>query len=73
MTETLLVLIGDTTAGVVTRSQAGKLHFTYDDDYRVRPGATPLSVSMPIQVRSPGNTHRPGLRGGSSLRTTGTP
>jgi serine/threonine-protein kinase HipA len=50
--ETLLVLMGDTTAGVLTRSQAGRLNFTYDDDYRVRPDATPLSVSIPLQVRS---------------------
>lgn len=52
MTETLLVLIGDTQAGVVTRSQAGRLRFAYDDDYRIRTVATPLSVSMPVQVRS---------------------
>lgn len=52
MTDTLLVLIGDTTAGFVTRSQAGRLRFTYDDAYQVASGATPLSVSMPIQIRS---------------------
>lgn len=52
MIETLLVLMGDTTAGVLTRSQAGRLNFTYDDDYRAHRGATPLSVSMPLQVRS---------------------
>lgn len=52
MTETLLVLLGDTTAGMVTRSQANRLTFTYDDAYRIRPDATPISVSMPIQVRS---------------------
>ena len=55
MTETLVVALGTTVAGTLTREPRG-LRFDYDDAYRQRPGATPLSVSMPLQVR----THRAG-------------
>ena len=39
-------------AGTITRLPGGKLRFDYDEDYRSQPSATPLSVSMPIQVQS---------------------
>jgi serine/threonine-protein kinase HipA len=50
VTDRLLVLIGDRVAGELTRT--GSTHaFTYDDAYRSRPEPTPLSLSMPVQVR----------------------
>ena len=52
MSDSLIVLLDDATVGTLTRLREGKLRFDYDDDYRVRPGVTALSVSMPIQVRS---------------------
>ena len=52
MNDSLVVLLNRTIAGVVTRLPAGRLRFDYDDSYRNLPNATPLSVSMPVQVRS---------------------
>jgi serine/threonine-protein kinase HipA len=52
MTDTLVVLIEDVVAGVVTRLAGGRLRFDYEEEYRERPEATPLSVSMPSVVRS---------------------
>ncbi|MGH3274282.1 MAG: HipA N-terminal domain-containing protein [Streptosporangiaceae bacterium] len=52
MSDSLIVLLGRTTAGTVTRLRGGQLRFDYDDEYRLRPGVTPLSVSMPTQIRS---------------------
>jgi serine/threonine-protein kinase HipA len=52
MSGSLVVLLDDTTAGTLTRLRGGHLRFDYDDHYRVRPGLTPLSVSMPTQIRS---------------------
>lgn len=51
-TNTLVVIFDDAVAGTVTRLRGGRLRFDYDDDYRRRPDPTPLSVSMPVQVRS---------------------
>jgi len=52
MTDTLVVVLDDSVAGTVTRVAHGRLRFDYDDAYRNRPGATPLSVSMPVEVGS---------------------
>lgn len=52
MTDSLLVVLDDAIAGSLVRLKGGKLRFDYSDDYRDRPGATPLSLSMPTQVRS---------------------
>ena len=52
MTDSLLVILDDTVAGTIVRLQGGRLRFDYSDEYRERPGATPLSLSMPIQIRS---------------------
>ncbi len=52
MTETLAVLLDDAVAGVITRLDQGRLRFDYDDEYRQRPAATPLSVSMPPSIRT---------------------
>ena len=46
------MLLGDHHAGSITRLSGGKLTFEYADDYSRIDGATPLSVSMPIQVKS---------------------
>lgn len=52
MTDSLVVILDDTIAGTLTRLPGGRLRFDYADDYREGPNATPLSVSMPTQVRS---------------------
>ena len=52
MTDSLVVVLDDDVAGTITRLARGRLRFDYDDDYRRRPQATPLSVSMPTQVAS---------------------
>jgi serine/threonine-protein kinase HipA len=52
MTDSLLVVLDDAIAGSLTRLAGGKLRFDYHDEYRDRTSATPLSISMPIQVRS---------------------
>jgi serine/threonine-protein kinase HipA len=52
MTDTLVVVLDDAVAGTLTRLRGGRLRFDYDDDYRQRANATPLSVSMPTQVRT---------------------
>ena len=50
MSEPLAVVLGDTVAGHLTRLTNGRLRFEYEDAYRALPGATPLSVSMPLAV-----------------------
>ena len=52
MSESLAVLLDDRVAGTLTRLPGGRLSFEYDDRYRERPDAVPLSLSMPVQVRS---------------------
>jgi len=52
MTDTLTVLLGSQVAGTLTRAKSGKLTFVYDDAYRGAEAPTPLSVSMPPQIRS---------------------
>ena len=52
MSDSLVVLVGDAIAGTVTRLRGERLRFDYDDEYRGRAEATPLSVSMPTQVKS---------------------
>ena len=52
MTEPLIVILGDVIAGSITQLPGGRLRFDYDDAYMSRPDATPLSVSMPVQVPS---------------------
>jgi len=52
MTDTLLVILDDVVAGTLTRLSGGRLRFDYDASYQERSGPTPLSLSMPAQVRS---------------------
>ncbi|MCY4102462.1 MAG: type II toxin-antitoxin system HipA family toxin [bacterium] len=46
----LSVLLGGEQIGHVTRSSEGALSFGYDEEYRTRADATPLSVSMPLAL-----------------------
>jgi serine/threonine-protein kinase HipA len=52
MTDSLLVVLDDVIAGTLERLSGGRLRFDYTEEYRDRPGATPISLSMPPQVRS---------------------
>jgi len=52
MAESLSVLLDDAIVGTLVRLQGGKLRFDYSDEYRHRLSPTPLSLSMPVQVRS---------------------
>ena len=52
MTDSLLVVLDDVIAGTLERLPGGRLRFDYTEEYRERPGATPISLSMPPQVRS---------------------
>ena len=64
MTDTLTVLLGDRVAGIVIRSGGGKLSFVYDDSYRNQGEPTPLSLSMPAQIRThPDRVVRPWMWG----------
>ncbi len=47
----IVVAIEGRTAGTLTRTRSG-VRFEYDDTYRSTDGATPVSVSMPTQVRT---------------------
>jgi serine/threonine-protein kinase HipA len=40
--------MGDAVAGTLERLTQGRLRFAYDDAYRRRSGATPISLSMPL-------------------------
>jgi len=60
----LVVLLNGTHAGTLEQDPHGRLSFTYDTAYRERPGATPLSLSMPLVQRTHGNgVVEPYLRG----------
>lgn len=55
MSDSLAVLLEGRMAGTLTRLPGGRLRFDYDDVFRARGDATPLSLSMPKQVRSHGD------------------
>jgi len=55
MSDSLVVLLDGSVAGTLTRLPGGRLRFDYDDVFRARSDATPLSVSMPKQVRTHGD------------------
>lgn len=50
--ETLAVVIGARLAGTLVRQRGGQIRLDYDDEYRETDNAVPLSVSMPVQVRT---------------------
>jgi serine/threonine-protein kinase HipA len=52
MTDSLTVILEDAVAGTLTRLPGGRLRFDYTEAYRQRDTPTPLSVSMPPQIRS---------------------
>lgn len=52
MNDSLTVLLNDETIGTLARSRGGRLSFAYDQNYQVSREVTPLSVSMPYQIRS---------------------
>ena len=52
MTDSLLVLLDEVVAGSLHRPSVGRLRFEYAEEYRERHGATPISLSMPLPVRS---------------------
>jgi serine/threonine-protein kinase HipA len=49
VSDDLVVALEGVVAGTLTRDRNG-LRFTYDSDYQNRPGATPISMSMPLQA-----------------------
>lgn len=54
-TSELTVLVSGAPAGILRRDRRGALTFTYDDDYMAEPGATPLSLSLPVTTRPYGH------------------
>lgn len=48
MVTELVVYLDGARCGSVEQTQTGNVTFSYTDDYRLRPGATPLSLSMPL-------------------------
>lgn len=52
MSDTLVVVLEDAVAGTLTRSPGGRLAFAYDEEYRHRPETTPLSLTLPKQIRA---------------------
>jgi serine/threonine-protein kinase HipA len=52
LTDSLAVIMDGAIAGIIVRHQGGRLRFDYNDEYRSRANATPLSLSVPTQVRS---------------------
>lgn len=58
------MLVGESIAGRLERLSRRRLRFAYDDGYREQAGATPLSLSMPKEVRThPDNVITPWLWG----------
>ncbi len=56
MDDTLVVLMGTEVAGTLTRIANNLLRFEYDAAYAALPEATPLSLSMPLAVRTHADT-----------------
>lgn len=52
VSDRLIVFLEDRVAGVLSRLSGGRLRFDYADDYRESADATPLSLSMPVQIHS---------------------
>lgn len=48
MVKQLVVYLDGERCGTVEQTQAGNVSFRYDETYRLRDGATPLSLSMPL-------------------------
>jgi serine/threonine-protein kinase HipA len=62
--KSLYVLINSERVGVVSQGPSGKLSFRYEESWRQRREATPLSLSMPVSRREhPNAVVEPYLRG----------
>jgi serine/threonine-protein kinase HipA len=60
----LLVYLDGRRVGRVTQTLQGNTTFSYDEEYRLQPDATPLSLSMPLTaVRHPSRSTMPFLQG----------
>lgn len=60
----LSVYLDGTLVGTVEQTPQGKTSFSYEDDYRATPDATPLSLSMPLtRERHPSRAIMPFLQG----------
>lgn len=60
----LVVYLDGERIGAVAQTLQGNTTFSYDDDYRLRPEATPLSLSMPLTAtRHPSRAIVPFLQG----------
>ncbi len=55
MTKELRILISGDEIGTIAQDSRGKLGFTYDDAYRQKRSAIPLSLSMPLSVSEHGD------------------
>ncbi|MEO6504846.1 MAG: HipA domain-containing protein [Terrimesophilobacter sp.] len=68
----LNVFLNGTLVGQLRQSPGGAMTFAYDNDYRTSPGATPLSLSMPLSgqnhKRKPTRAYFAGLLPDSSDR-----
>jgi serine/threonine-protein kinase HipA len=53
--ELLIALLGSDKVGEVRLARGGRLCFTYEDAWRTRPGAVPLSLSMPLAAKEHGH------------------
>lgn len=51
----LIAFLGDARIGVIRRDRSGRLTFEYDEEWRARRGAVPLSLSMPLAMSAHGN------------------
>ena len=54
--DTLVVALGGAVVGTLARQANATLRFDYDQSYQADPEATPVSLSMPLAVR----THQDG-------------
>ena len=52
MSDVLLVILEDSVVGTIDRRANGRLQFEYTEEYRELRDVTPVSISMPTQVRS---------------------
>jgi len=52
MSDVHLVILEDRVIGSIDRLANGRLQFEYTEEYRERREVTPISISMPTQVRS---------------------
>lgn len=56
MDDRLIVLMNGVIAGQVTRHPNNLLRLEYDDTYRESPSATPISMSLPLAIRTHADT-----------------